>query len=256
MTTLSHILRYRRGTAARESHRSSRSPCSSGGLALVYRGPASLPGCPEAAAELLRASSRPLRVEFVGPREPRQLSTASLADAVLYVQPGGAELDDAYRHLRPHRKDIRRFVAAGGRYLGFCLGGYLAGASPGFGLLPGDSDQYITTELATVHSEEDAVVEVNWRGQLRQLYFQDGPCFQLDPRADTTVLATYLNQAVAASVSGFGRGRVGVVGPHPEAEADWFTDAALRDPGRNHPSPANARGRDLGLDLLNEVMRP
>lgn len=256
MTTLSHILRYRRGAAARESHRSSRSACPSAGLALVYRGPASLPGCPEAVAELLCASSRRLRVEFVGPRESRQLGAASLADATLYAQPGGAELDDAYRHLRPHRKDIRRFVAAGGRYLGFCLGGYLAGSSPGFGLLPGDTDQYITTELATVHTDRDAVVEVNWRGWPRQLYFQDGPYFQLEPRTDTTVLATYPNQAVAASVSSFGRGRVGVVGPHPEADADWFTDAALRDPGRNHPNPANARGRDLGLDLLDEVMRP
>ena len=256
MTTLSHLLRYRRGATAREGHQSSRLPSPSDRLALVYRGPASLPGCPEAVAELLCAGSPRLRVEFVGPRESRKLGAESLADATLYAQPGGAELDEAYRYLRPHRKDIRRFVAAGGRYLGFCLGGYLAGASPGFGLLPGDTDQYITTEFATLHTEGDAVVEVNWRGHPRQLYFQDGPYFQLDPGTDTTVLATYPNGTVAASVSSFGRGRVGVVGPHPEAKADWFTDADLRDPGRNHPNPANARGRDLGLDLLSEVMRP
>jgi glutamine amidotransferase-like uncharacterized protein len=192
----------------------------------------------------------------VGPRESRQLDAASLAEAAVYAQPGGAELDEAYRHLRPHRKDIRRFVHSGGRYLGFCLGGYLAGSSPGFGLLPGDTDQYIITDSATVRTDRDAVVEVNWRGQQRQLYFQDGPYFQLEPRTDITVLATYPNRTVAAAVSGFGRGRVGVVGPHPEATADWFTDADLRDPGRRHPHPANARGRDLGLDLLDEVMRP
>jgi glutamine amidotransferase-like uncharacterized protein len=225
-------------------------------LALVYRGPASLPGCPEAVAKLLSASACGFRVEFVGPRESRRLCPQSLVGATLYAQPGGADLDEAYKHLRSHREAVRQFVAGGGRYLGFCLGGYLAGASPGFDLLPGDSDQYISTEFATVHTDGDAVVEVDWRGHRRNLYFQDGPHFRFDAGADVEVLATYPNHAVAAAVTVFGRGRVGVVGPHPEADADWFTDADLTDPGLDHPAPATARGRDLGFDLLDEVMRP
>jgi glutamine amidotransferase-like uncharacterized protein len=215
-----------------------------------------LPGCPEAVAGLLTASSGDFRVEFVGPDERWPLSAGSFAEATLYAQPGGADLEEAYRHLRPHRETIRRFVADGGRYLGFCLGGYLAGASPGFDLLPGDSDQYIGTPHATVDTDRDTIVEVSWRGQRRHLYFQDGPLFQFDDDAYAEILATYPNRAVAAVVTSFGRGRVGVVGPHPEADADWFTDAGLSDPGRYHPTPATARGRDLGLDLLNEVMKP
>jgi glutamine amidotransferase-like uncharacterized protein len=197
-----------------------------------------------------------LRVDFIGPGEHRPLSAGSLAEATLYAQPGGADLEEAYRYLRPDRETIRRFVADGGRYLGFCLGGYLAGATPGFDLLPGDSDQYIGTFRATVATDQDTIVEVSWRGHRRHLYFQDGPLFRFDAEADVDILATYPNRAVAAAVTSFGRGRVGVVGPHPEADADWFTDAGLSDPGRYHPTPATARGRDLGLDLLNEVMGP
>jgi hypothetical protein len=49
-------------------------------------------------------------------------------------------------------------------------------------------------------------------------------------------------------VAGFGAGRVGVVGPHPEATNDWFTDAGLSRPKR--------LSTDLGLDLVDTVMAP
>lgn len=213
--------------------------------ALVYRGPAALPGCPEAVARLLATSRWGFRVHFVGPGEKLALSAETLAGAALYAQPGGGSLARAYRHLRPHREAIRGFVGAGGGYLGFCLGGYLAGATPGFGLLPGDTDQYIASPGATVDSLRDTVVEVMWRGRPRALFFQDGPHFWLRPKAQATVVATYPNGTVAAAVTGYGRGRVGVVGPHPEATDDWFHDAGL---------PAAADTTDLGHDLVEAVM--
>ncbi len=217
-------------------------------LALVYRGPASEPGCPEAVAELLRASSWGLDVEYVGPRETRDLSAESLAQAVLYAQPGGGELEHAYRKLRRHVPAVRSFVGSGGRYLGFCLGGYLAGETPGFGLLPGDSDQYISSPGATITGEEDTVTTVRWRGARRQVFFQDGPFFDLDPgRGPAHVLAVYDNGLPAALVAPHGRGAVGVVGPHPEATPDWFGDAGMR--------PLEPAAADLGLDLLDELMR-
>ncbi|MFI5781382.1 BPL-N domain-containing protein [Nocardia sp. NPDC051570] len=221
-------------------------------VALVYRGPASLPGCPEAVAELLAASDRGFDIHFTGPRERVPLSSDSLARAALYAQPGGDTLEQAYRHLRDQREAIRGFVGGGGRYLGFCLGGYLAGATPGFALLPGDTDQYIDTRRATVRTEDNTVVEVRWRGRSRQLFFQDGPHFDIDTDTGTTVLATYPNKAIAAAVTPFGAGRVGVVGPHPEATPDWFTDAGLRYP--QGADPHTACGRDLALDLVDAVM--
>ena len=213
-------------------------------LALVYRGPATTPGCPEAVANLLLAADHGFDVRFVGPKEDVGLD--ALASARLYAQPGGGTLGRAYRKLRRHRDEVRAFVAGGGRYLGFCLGGYLAGATPGFGLLPGDTDQYIVSMGATVRHAKDALVSVNWRGRTRELYFQDGPRFLLEQPKTTTVLAHYPNGTVAALVTRFGAGRVGVVGPHPEASSDWFADAGL-------PAP-QPLGIDLGLDLVNAVM--
>jgi len=215
-------------------------------LALVYRGPASAPGCPEAVAELLRRSRWGLEVAYVGPREELGLTADVLARAALYAQPGGGQLRPAYRRLRRHAPAIREFVRDGGRYLGFCLGGYLAGRSPGFAVLPGDTDQYIASPGATVTDEAEVVTTVRWRGEPRQLYFQDGPYFTLDPSpGGAEVLAVYDNGLPAAVVARYGRGAVGVSGPHPEATRDWFTDAGL----------PHTAADDLGLQLLDELMR-
>jgi glutamine amidotransferase-like uncharacterized protein len=217
-------------------------------LALVYRGKAARPtACSDAVAELLAAAPQRFDVRFVGPKEDLALTADVLARAALYAQPGGGELAPAYRRMKRHRDTIRDYVAAGGRYLGFCLGGYLAGATPGFALLPGDTDQYITSARATVRTDTDTLVEVRWRGNRRVVFFQDGPVFRLDRGArDVTVLARYPNGEIAALVAPFGAGRVGVVGPHPEAGPDWCADAGLLDP--------DGADTDLGLDLVTEVM--
>ena len=214
-------------------------------LALVYRGPAAQPGaCSDAVANLLRSSSRRFDVRFVGPQGELPLKPDILAHATIYAQPGGGELAPAYRRMRKHRSTIRQYVADGGRYLGFCLGGYLAGATPGFGLLPGDTDQYITSSGATIRGTQDTSIEVLWRGRRRRMFFQDGPIFQLDCDAGVTVLAQYSNNEIAALVAPFRDGRVAVVGPHPEATSDWFVDAGLSE----------ELSHDLGNDLIETVM--
>lgn len=215
-------------------------------LALVYRGPASLPGCPEAVAALIRGSRWDLDVRYVGPREHLHLAPSALSDAVLYAQPGGGELGRAFRRLRRHSSTIQDFVRSGGRYLGFCLGAYLAGRTPGFDLLPGDTDQYIASAGAGTTTAEETVVDVQWGRQVRTLYFEDGPYIVLDEGRPAEVLARYDNGLPAAVVAAYGRGAVGVVGPHPEATPDWFTDAGL--------VPPRPLGLDLGMDLVDRVM--
>ena len=217
-------------------------------LALVYRGPASLPGCPEAVADLIAASRWDLDVQFTGPRERLRLSPEVLERATLYAQPGGGQLGRAYRRMRRHVRPIRHFVRTGGRYLGFCLGGYLAGETPGFGLLPGDADQYISSPGARPSTEDAGIIDVWWAGELRSLYFQDGPSFSLEAaRGPADVLAVYENGLPAAVVAPCELGTVGVVGPHPEATLEWFTDEGLRPPSR--------LALDLGHALLDRVMR-
>ena len=215
-------------------------------MALVYRGKASTPGCPEAAAALLVRADRELVVRFVGPRESTPVTSAVLAGAHLYVQPGGPSLRRAYRRLRRQHEAIAHFVRTGGRYLGLCLGGYLAGATPGFSLLPGDAQRYIDTPGAGISGAGDAVVPVTWAGARRQVFFQDGPCFEVDAGSGAQVLARYPNGRIAALVCRHGDGVVGVVGPHPEADAQWFLDAGL-------PIPS-CLALDLGVDLVRRVL--
>lgn len=214
-------------------------------LALVYRGPASLPYCPEAVATLLQSSPSRFRTAFVGPNEAQTISPSTLAGATVYAQPGGAGLAGAWEVMRPYADTLRAWVASGGTYLGFCLGGYLAGATPGFNLLPGDTWQYITAPNATVTSAAPSRIEVLWRGRPESLYFEDGPTFWLQPGADVEILATYLGGYPAALVAPFGSGRVGVVGPHVEADRYWF--GSLDSAGAVNPG--------LGHDLIETAVR-
>ncbi len=176
------------------------------------------------------------------------MSAETLSSASLYVQPGGGDdLDAAWRAVRPFADTLRSWIRGGGHYLGFCMGGFLAGVDPGFGILPGDSGEYITSPGATVRTDGDALVTVRWRDSDRSIYFQGGPYFSVPPRSDSAVLATYPNGLVAAVVAPYGSGSVGVTGPHPEAPVSWYRDADLAIPD---PIPF-----DIGYDLVGTTVR-
>jgi len=70
------------------------------------------------------------------------LNAKTVGNAVIYAQPGGGELTPAYRRMRKHRSAIRNYVALGGNYLGFCLGGYLAGRLRAKWDVPGDESYF------------------------------------------------------------------------------------------------------------------
>ncbi|HUK72272.1 MAG TPA: BPL-N domain-containing protein [Streptosporangiaceae bacterium] len=176
------------------------------------------------------------------------MSAQALSSAALYAQPGGGDdLELAWSEMRPYADDIRKWVRGGGHYLGICMGGYLAGFDPGFGLLPGDSREYITAADATVRTDGDSIVTVSWRGQSRHLYFQDGPYFKLRPNSHARVLATYPNGLAAAVVARYGKGSVGVSGPHPEAPASWYSESGLTNP--------DGIRLDLGYDLIEATIK-
>lgn len=216
-------------------------------LALVYRGPASCEGCSESIGSILAGRPFAFRVAYCGPGQDRALTAEALARATVYVQPGGGnDLQLAWSQMRPYAATIRRWVRGGGHYLGICLGGYLAGFDPGFGLLPGDSGEYIRSAGATVHTIDDTTVTVDWGGTPRQVYFQDGPYFTLRPSAHATVLARYTNGLPAAVVARCGAGSVGVVGPHPEADASWYAQVGLRAPRQST--------FDLARDLISRTL--
>lgn len=79
------------------------------------------------------------------------------------------------------------------------------------------------------------------------MYFQDGPTFKLRADANANVLATYRNDQPAALVTPYGAGRVGVVGPHPEADQSWYSSARLTNP--------DGIRLDLGHDFVETTLR-
>ncbi|MBW0103103.1 BPL-N domain-containing protein [Pseudonocardia sp. KRD291] len=215
-----------------------------GPLALIYRGgPVTTEGSPETLESLLRASPLKFRTAFVGP-DDGELSESALSGAAVYVQPGGGTVDEAWPTMEQHSAVVQRFVEAGGAYLGFCLGAYLAGPDRGFGLLEGSAVPYVGTEGATVDDGSETTVTVNWRGAERQLYFQDGAAFRLPANSRADVLARYTNGLPAALVQKAGKGRIGLVGTHPEANEHWVSGDGFVD------------NRDLAQDLVSTTYAP
>jgi glutamine amidotransferase-like uncharacterized protein len=225
-------------------------PTSTNPIALVYRGPAGGTGLSEPVAELLKSdTAHNFNVIYVGPNEKVSVQDGlKLPNVVLYAQPGGVgSVEQAYSSLSSDAAAVRNFVQNGGLYLGFCMGGYLVDDDPGFGLGL-NTDQYIISQGATVTSEKDSIIQVSWRGNTRLMYFQDGPYFIPESGiADQTILAYYTNGQVASMVQPYGKGKIGVSGPHPEANADWYSGAGLIDP--------DGFDSDLFHDLINTLMQ-
>ncbi len=243
-------------------------------LALVYRGPvAGCKGCAEAIAEVLKAAKYGLEVKFVGPNEELPLSVETLRTAAVYAQPGGdgsaAKASALIEDELGGKEALAEWVRKGGRYYGTCLGAYLAGKPEGwdgvttdtsgwgFGLLPGLVGQWIRSPHAAVSNTKEAVVEVVWEGESRWLFFQDGPHFDIPPHftedAQVRVMATYKSNGLpAAAVAPLGRGKVAVVGPHPEATHHWFDRSGLEDP--SDPDGTKGHALDLARNLVDQLL--
>lgn len=219
-------------------------------LALVYKGPAACSSCSSAAAKLVRSTKPRFRVAYVGPRQRLKINSRTLRRAALYVQPGGdTSVDRANRLLGSKaRSTIRGYVRSGGRYLGLCQGGYLAGSKPGMNLLrPGNSGQYITSPGALTRSARDTVIPVRFGKRTYRVYFQDGPYFERDHSRGVRVMSRYTNGRSAVLVKKYGAGRIAVVGFHPEAPSSWYRAIGAKD--------RSDQGRSIGKRIIHELMK-
>lgn len=222
---------------------------SDGPRVVVYDGPAACSDCAAAAATWLAGELPNATIEFAGPDGIRDMDAATLAGAALYVQPGGGDdVAQAYDDLGPEaRAAITDYVRGGGRYLGICMGAFLAGSDPGLDLLgSSDTGGYIDLPNAEVRDDQDTLVTLNWDGRNVQAYFQDGS-YVAGNLAGFGVVATYPGGPAVAVVGPSGDGVVGVIGTHPEAPASWYTEAGL-------PTDGRTGNQDVGDDLLHRLM--
>lgn len=195
----------------------------------IYRGPAGCDDCSENVAKALQRLDPNYHIDFVGADEPIDITPQTLARYDLYVQPGGGQdIPGALQSLGDARIDaIRHYVASGGRYLGLCMGAYLADDS-NLGLIPQDLDSEAGRPGFEVPGIADAAVQVTWDGKADHVFYQDGPYFpKADPAAPYTAIATYRNGDVAAARYTYEKGVVVLSGPHPEAGREWFENADL-----------------------------
>ncbi len=213
--------------------------------ALVYNGPASAEDCPEAAAEI--AKSVGLNVRFVSNLRdlPRLLNSA----AVFII--GGTE-DDMRPLLKAFTPQVsavlRDYLQKGGRYLGICGGGFMASTGwdeggtymKGLAIIPAASSVFKDDFSARI-------LPVKWMGNIRPMFFKAGPDFQLKDSKETVhVIAYYGDGSVAALICSYGKGRVAVCGPHPEARESWKDEAA---DGSTWTSST-----DLAIALLKDLL--
>lgn len=209
----------------------------------VYRGPASCEDCSETLKAAIERLSPRYRVDFVGKDERIDITPATLSGYDVYAQPGGGQdIPGALASLGDSRIDaIHDYVAHGGRYLGICMGAYLASAS-GLGLIPHELDSEVGRPGFPVTTSDDAVVSVQWQGRKETIFYQDGP-YLLRPAKDPgfRTIATYANRDIAAARYTLGAGLVVLSGPHPEADDAWFEEAGL---------PVDARPDDRLLRSL------
>ncbi|MCW3465973.1 BPL-N domain-containing protein [Chitinophaga nivalis] len=211
----------------------------------IYRGIASCNRCSQTVKSAIEKMGFISKIDFVGPNEQIDITDKTLSRYDIYVQPGGGQdIAGAFGDLDGVRAvAIRNFVARGGRYLGLCMGAYLAGVSY-IGLIDDDLDSEVKRPGFPVRTIEDASVVVDWQGHEEYIFYQDGP--YLFPKSNDhqfLKIATYENGDLAIARYAYGKGLVILTGPHPEADNSWFDDAEI--PSTERPT------RNLFKDIIN-----
>jgi glutamine amidotransferase-like uncharacterized protein len=156
------------------------------------------------------------------------LTSEKLKSVDVLVFPGGLEDSDNFdKMLSDKKKIVRDYVYHGGKYIGICMGAYLAGEHY-FNIL-GDTNvvQYIKRPKSEVKTEYATVVDVFWLTQKEKMYFYDGPAF-VGGKLTHDVLACYTNGDAAVIIKKFGKGVVLGIGPHLESQEDWYEEKNLK----------------------------
>ena len=137
--------------------------------------------CADGVRDVLE-SSREYSALLVGPHSfpYMELTEELLSDTSCLVIPGGLGDSDQYdtSELKLHTELIKNYVACGGRYLGICMGSYLAGYHY-LDLLKKNTRaaQYVKRKACTIHHEKPDVVELLWDECKEPMYFFDGAAF-------------------------------------------------------------------------------
>jgi glutamine amidotransferase-like uncharacterized protein len=184
-----------------------------------------------------------------------EFSTENIQDVNCIVMPGGWGDSDQFDKRLPSTKTfVQDYVQKGGKYLGICMGSYFA-SHHYYDLLQGyTAKQYIKRKDSTVKKDGPHIVDISWRkSPLQSMYFHDGAAFipnGEEIKQKTKILGKYTNGDIAALTQKCGKGKLGLVGPHPEALKWWFYSQR-----RIKENWKDSIRHDLFLDLVTELLK-
>lgn len=173
------------------------------------------------------------------------LTKKALKKVDCLVFPGGLEDSDNFDFLlKDKKKIVEDYVANGGKYLGICMGGYLAGKYY-FNLLKNVNPvQYIKRKHAELKHEQESIVSIKWKNKLLNMFFYDG-CALIGDESGFETIARYKNGDPMAII----QGNVGIIGCHPESPKYWYEENSFEKywhKGKDH---------ELLLDFIEELMQ-
>lgn len=190
--------------------------------ALVYNGSgACAENCSKAVFDIAQKAG--LDPVYVGDNDT---DPAIFEGAALWIQPGGHASAAMNAMSGALKTNIKNFINGGGGYVGFCAGAFVAteivGSTKvaGLGIIPGNTKLF--------GSGVD-MKKFNWNGSERYLYWEGGPFFYNMP-ASIEQIASYPDGSSASVRTTYGKGRVFLSGPHPEAPQQWKDYNNLVDP--------------------------
>ena len=209
--------------------------------------------CADAVCDVLNSSGL-YDARMIGPDSyPRiAFNQDNIEHADCIVMPGGwGDSDQFDETLYKSSKMIESYVKKGGRYLGICMGAFFAGHHYFDILTNAKAVQYIKRKNSTTKRDNHDVVGLNWQGEHHDMYFHDGAAFiPVDMKEiPANIIAYYKNGDVAAMIQKYKKGKVGVIGPHPEAQKWWFySQTCIKDRWKD------CIKHDLLLDFVNKLL--
>lgn len=196
--------------------------------ALIWGGPgACKDGCIDAAVHVTKlAGFDPMIVT------PENFDASLFETAKLWIQPGGKSGTASNAMGEANREILKKFIAAGGGYVGFCAGAFLTTPKvgetrvPGLGIIDGRTRVY---RRAKGYPSVEKMITSDG---IRFHYWEGGPWFQFSKNqsAKITVKSRYhTTNAINAVEAFYGKGRISVSGTHPEAPQWWYDDSDIVD---------------------------
>lgn len=148
----------------------------------------------------------------------RSLNQKNLHDINCIAFPGGlGDADNFDFLLRDKKKLIKKYLSIGGKYLGVCMGAYLAGRHYFDILEDADCFQYTKRKNSEIKKERETIMQVKWKRKYYDMYFYDG-CAIIGNKKKFKTYAHYQNGDPMAVI----QKNVGLIGCHPESPEDWY----------------------------------